>query len=66
MNVVDVAGLFNSTLRRGDLSFGFLKVPERIEFKRAVVIRYENYQTEFLLPLKWRRKYFQFLDSPGR
>jgi hypothetical protein len=66
MNVVDVVGLFNSTLRRGDQSFGFLKVPERIEFKRAVVIRYDRYQTEFLLPLKWRRKYFQFLDSPGR
>ncbi len=66
MNVVDVVGLFNSTLRKGEQSFGFLKVPERIEFKRAVVIRYDRYQIEFLLPLKWRRKYFQFLDSPGR
>lgn len=66
MNVVDVIGLFNSTLQRGEHAFGFLKIPERIEFKRAVVIRYDRYQTKFLLPLKWRRKYFQFLDSPGR
>ncbi len=65
MNVVDVEGLFNSTLKRGDYSFGFLKVPDRIEFKRTVTIRYERYQSNFLLPLKWRRKYFQFLDSPG-
>jgi len=65
MNVVDVEGLFNSTLRRGDYSFGFLKILDRIEFKRTVTIRYEHYQINFLLPLKWRRKYFQFLDSPG-
>ncbi|MCK4351338.1 MAG: hypothetical protein KAX13_10785 [Candidatus Krumholzibacteria bacterium] len=66
MNVVDVEGLFNSTLQRGNYSFGFLKVPERIEFKRTVTFRYERHKTDFLLPLKWRRKYFQFLDSPGR
>jgi len=66
MNVVDVNGLFNSTLQRGNQSFGFLKVPERIEFKRTVTFRYDRYQINFLLPLKWRRKYFQFLDSPGR
>jgi hypothetical protein len=65
-DVVDVQGMFTSTIRRGDTASGFLKVREQIDFRRAVTIRYESSRTEFLLPLKWRQKYFQFLDAPGR
>jgi hypothetical protein len=64
--VVDVQGMFNSSIRGGDTLFGFIKTREQIDFRRAVTIRYERASINFLLPLKWRQKYFQFLDAPGR
>lgn len=66
MDLVDVSGLFMSTVKKGDYVFGFIKVPETIDFKRTVTIEYERYKIPFILPLKWRQKYFQFLDPPGR
>jgi len=65
-DVADVQGMFTSTLRRGETASGFIKVKEQIDFRRAVTLRYELSRTDFLLPLKWRQKYFQFLDAPGR
>ncbi len=65
-DVVDVQGMFTSTIRRGDTASGFIKVKEQIDFRRSVTLRYEMTRNEFLLPLKWRQKYFQFLDAPGR
>ena len=64
MDVVDVRNMFNSTLSRGESAFGFLKVPQRIDFRREVEIRYDRNRTQFLLPMKWRQRYFQFLDGP--
>ncbi len=66
MDVVDVHGMFMSTVRRGDYVFGFIKAPEYIDFRRTITYVYETYRTQFLLPLRWRQKYFNFLDSPGR
>ncbi|MFO7767931.1 MAG: hypothetical protein R6W82_03100 [bacterium] len=64
MDVVDVRNMFTSTLSRGESAFGFLKVPDRIDFRREVLIRYENSRAQFLLPMKWRQRYFRFLDGP--
>jgi hypothetical protein len=66
MDLVDVEGLFLSTVRKSDYVFGFIKVPERIDFRRTITIEYESFKTQFLLPLKWRQRYFQFIDTPGR
>ncbi len=66
MDVVDVQGMFMGTVRRGDYIFGFIKVPDYIDFRRTITYTYETWQTQFLLPLRWRQKYFNFLDSPGR
>jgi len=66
MDVVDVQGMFMGTVRRGDYVFGFIKVPEYIDFRRTITFTYETWQTQFLLPLRWRQKYFDFLGSPGR
>lgn len=63
MDVVDVSGMFNSTVERGDNITGFLKVSDRIDWRQSVVMGYESYRTEFSLPTKWKQKYFQFLDG---
>jgi hypothetical protein len=64
MDLVDVQGLFTSTVSRGDYVFGFIKVPEMIDFRRTITFNYETYRTEFLLPLKWRERYFDFIGAP--
>jgi len=61
MDLIDVQGLFTSTVRRGDYVFGFVKVPEMIDFRRTITFNYETYRTDFLLPLKWRERYFDFI-----
>lgn len=63
MDLVDVHGLFTSTVKRGDNIFGFIKVPERIDFRRTITFNYETYRTTFLLPLKWRERYFDFIGA---
>ncbi len=63
MDLVDVVGLFTSTVKRGDNVFGFIKVPERIDFRRTISFHYETYKTNFLLPLKWRERYFNFIGA---
>ena len=64
MDLVDVQGLFTSTVRRGDYIFGFIKVPDTIDFRRTITFNYETYRTEFLLPLRWRERYFDFIGAP--
>jgi len=62
-DVVDVSMMFISTLPRGEQAFGFLKIPDRIDFRQAVEFGYENYKAPFFLPLKYRQKYFQFMTG---
>jgi len=63
MDLVDVQGLFTSTVTRGDNVFGFIKVNERIDFRRTITFHYETYRKTFLLPLKWRERYFNFIGA---
>jgi len=63
MDLVDVQGLFTGTVSRGDNIFGFIKVPEIIDFRRTITFNYETYRTDFLLPLRWRERYFDFIGA---
>jgi len=63
MDLVDVQGLFTSSVSRGDYIFGFVKVPEMIDFRRTITFNYDTYRTEFLLPLRWRERYFDFIGA---
>ena len=63
MDVVDIRGMFTSTIPRGEGAVGLLKVSERIDFRQSVAIAYENTRADFLLPMRWRQMYFQFLDG---
>ena len=65
MDLVDVGGLFLSTVKRGDYVFGFIKVRDIIDFRRPITFEYESYKTTFQLPTKWRQRYFQFIDPAG-
>jgi hypothetical protein len=62
-DVVDVNMMFTSTLSRGEQAFGFLKIPDRIDFRQAVEFGYERYKVPFVLDLKYRQKYFQFMTG---
>ena len=63
MDLIDVQGLFTGTVSRGDNVFGFIKVPDIIDFRRNITFNYETYRTEFLLPLRWRERYFDFIGA---
>ncbi len=64
-DVVDVQSMFTSTLPRGEQAFGFIKVPDRIDFRQSVQFGYDRDQASFVLPLKWRQKYFEFMTGRG-
>ena len=64
-DVVDVRSMFNSTISRGEQAFGFIKVPDRIDFRQLIQFGYDRFLAPFQLPLKWRQKYFQFQTGPG-
>lgn len=65
-DVVDMNRMFTSTLPKGEQAVGFIKIPDRIDFRQAVEFGYDRYRAPFFLPLKWRQKYFQFMTGPGK
>ena len=55
--------MFNSNVSRGEQAFGFIKVPDRIDFRLPASFGYDDYSAPFHLALKWRQKYFDFMTG---